>query len=693
MHGTINRLICVSLIALFSGPAFALGGGVTGYSGNPASAGGGASCSLCHNTGLAPVVALSGPTSVAPGSVTRYRFTINDSPQLVGGLNVSANSGTLLIPSGDTRIRRIGNELTHAQPAPITGAVTWDFDWQAPAAPGIYTLYAAGVAADNDRTSAGDSAAIDNLTITVAPQGPTPTPIISSTLTARLNTSVDFDASASTAPPGATVNRYDWRVDGADFPNVGPFHSANFTTPGWHRVTLTVTDSDNVSATTFVDVFVGDTTVPVVDPGGPYSGETGAAIVFDVSGSTSDPTTALINYVWDFGDGSAIEQGASPTRSHGYASEGDYVVTIAAQDGNGMTGVAATTVSVTTSAPQPTTGEEIYNLQCSACHGPAGSGGVPAPNPIEGATQQQILDAVVNVPEMSTIVISSGDAQLVADYLAVTGNTGEALYRGRCQICHGVDGNGGSASPVKGATREMILEKIISVPTMTSIALDSAEAQLIADFLGSGAGATGNSLYDVRCGICHGSAGTGIAGVGPFVKGATQSMILDAIVDFGIMDGIILSSSQAQLVAEYLGSGGNTGQDFFINKCEICHGPSGIGGRAAFVKGATRFMIQGEIGRIPDMNGILVTSQQAQQIADYLGAGGATGQDLYTNRCLICHGQDGNGDSGPYDGGGIRGESASEYFDAIDDKIEMNGILLNGTEAQAIQSYLNGGGG
>ena len=693
MSGKLNRILCFSLFLAFCGRAFALGAGVTGYSGNPASSGGGATCSLCHNTGLVPVVALSGPHSVAPGSVTRYQFTINDSPQRAGGLNVSASSGTLLVPAGDARTRKIGPELTHTQPATITSTVTWDFDWQAPATPGIYTLYAAGVAADNDRTAAGDSAAIDSLTITVAPQGPIPTAVIASNLTAALNSPVDFDGSASTAPAGATVNQYDWNVDGIDFVNTGPLHSAIFTSRGWHRVSLTVTDSNNVSATTFVDIYVGDTTIPVVVTGGPYSGETGTAIDFDASGSSSDPSTALINYVWDFGDGSAIEQGASPLRSHAYTSEGEFTVTVAAQDGNGMTGVAATTVSITTAAPQPTTGEAIYNLQCSGCHGPAGSGAPPAPNPIEGATQQQIQDAVVNVPEMNAIVISAADAQLVADYLAVTGTSGDALYRSRCQICHGVDGAGGSASPVKGATREMILEKIISVPSMNLVALDSAEAQLIADFLGSSAGATGASLYDVRCAICHGSAGTGVAGVGPFVRGATRPMILGAIAGFSIMDGIALSSAEAQLVADYLGAGGTTGQDFYINKCEICHGPSGIGDSAAFVKGATRYMILGEIGRIPDMNGILVTSQQAQQIADYLGAGGATGQDLYTNRCLICHGQDGNGDSGPYNGGGIRGERASEYFDAINDKIEMNGILLNSTEAQAIQNYLNGGGG
>ncbi len=403
----------------------------------------------------------------------------------------------------------------------------------------------------------------------------------------------------------------------------------------------------------------------------------------------------MTNFIWDFGDGSAIEHGGSPTRSHTYANEGVYVVTVAAQDGSSMTGVAATTVSVVITAPQPTTGEEIYNLQCNSCHGSDGSGTPAVPKVIEGATQLQIQDAIINEPQMNTIVISAGDAQLVADYLAVTGNSGEVLYRGRCQICHGVDGVGiiGTGPPVKGSTREMIENKIISVPSMNVIAIDSAESQLIADFLGSTGATTGNGIYDVKCAICHGSAGTGITGVGPSVKGAPRTMITDAITGFSIMDGIDLSTGDAQLVADYLSSGGTTGQDFYINKCEICHGASGIGGSAAFVKGATQYMILGEINRIADMSSIQVSNQQAQQIANYLGSGGVTGQDLYINRCLICHGPDGNGSSGPYDGEGIRGKKASKYLDAIDDKDEMNGILLNGTEAQAIQNYLNGGGG
>ena len=103
-------------------------------------------------------------------------------------------------------------------------------------------------------------------------------------------------------------------------------------------------------------------------------------------------------------------------------------------------------------------------------------------------------------------------------------------------------------------------------------------------------------------------------------------------------------------------------------------------------------MIKGEINRVSEMQGINLEGK-SQIIADYLGSGGSTGQDYYTNKCFICHGPNGSGSSGRYDGGDIQNENWMKYSAAISDKKEMNGILLNNTEAQAIQNYLNGGGG
>src|SRR4029450_9344040 len=54
---------------------------------------------------------------------------------------------------------------------------------------------------------------------------------------------------------------------------------------------------------------------PICDTGGPYSGYLGLPLEFDGTGS-SDPDGTIVEYVWDFGDGTT---GTGPTISHTYS--------------------------------------------------------------------------------------------------------------------------------------------------------------------------------------------------------------------------------------------------------------------------------------------------------------------------------------------------------------------------------------
>ncbi|WP_370003352.1 PKD domain-containing protein, partial [Winogradskyella sp.] len=67
---------------------------------------------------------------------------------------------------------------------------------------------------------------------------------------------------------------------------------------------------------------------------------------FDASGSTDDG--AIVNYQWDFGDGSAPAYGVSV--SHSYAASGNYVVKLSATDDDGLVGIICKNVSVSDSA-------------------------------------------------------------------------------------------------------------------------------------------------------------------------------------------------------------------------------------------------------------------------------------------------------------------------------------------------------
>lgn len=69
---------------------------------------------------------------------------------------------------------------------------------------------------------------------------------------------------------------------------------------------------------------------PVVDPGGPYAGQVGAAIVF--SGAAEDQDGDPLTFTWDFGDGT---RAATARAEHAFASAGVKALKLTVEDGNG----------------------------------------------------------------------------------------------------------------------------------------------------------------------------------------------------------------------------------------------------------------------------------------------------------------------------------------------------------------------
>lgn len=138
-----------------------------------------------------------------------------------------------------------------------------------------------------------------------------------------------FKAAVSSSPDGS-IRNYTWRFgDGGAATGRETNHS--YDSAGQYRVTLTVTDAAGAIG---VDTSLVDLLRPNTPPTASFVRDcAGLECEFDAS-STSDPDGSIIDYEWDFGDGS---EGSAQTSSHSYDSAGRYRVTLTVTDGAGAT--------------------------------------------------------------------------------------------------------------------------------------------------------------------------------------------------------------------------------------------------------------------------------------------------------------------------------------------------------------------
>ncbi|GAA1487152.1 PKD domain-containing protein [Brachybacterium fresconis] len=157
---------------------------------------------------------------------------------------------------------------------------------------------------------------------------------------------VAVDAEGSSAAGGATLEEYRWDFGDGSPEVTGETATHTYDTTGTFTVTLTVVDSNGLSATS-------TRTVDVTGPNAAPSAEietslSGLTVTADGSGS-SDPDGQIASYEWDWGDG---ESSTGQVASHPYAAAGAYTVTLTVTDDQG--GTAQTTAPVTVTHAEPT---------------------------------------------------------------------------------------------------------------------------------------------------------------------------------------------------------------------------------------------------------------------------------------------------------------------------------------------------
>jgi hypothetical protein len=111
----------------------------------------------CHGDLSAGVtVSINGPDTLSPGQVGSYSVTISGGPLTRGGTNIAATSGALATILG-SGLQKIGNELTHTTPKqPVSGTVTFAFNYTAPMTTGNVTLHANGNSVNLNGGNDGD---------------------------------------------------------------------------------------------------------------------------------------------------------------------------------------------------------------------------------------------------------------------------------------------------------------------------------------------------------------------------------------------------------------------------------------------------------------------------------------------------------------------------------------------------------
>ena len=198
------------------------------------------------------------------------------------------------------------------------------------------------------QNSAGGSATASGILEVGAGTAPSAT-FLASPTPAQIGTQINFDASQSRAATGHRIVQYQWNFgDGSGAATTtGPNQHHVFTVVGTFSVTLSVTDEVGQTGTSVQSLTVTAAAIPILKfTASPSAPTVSQSVQFDASASTAAAGRRLVQYQWNWGDGSALTLAAVPRTTHAWTAEGSYTVTLTGTDDAGQSAVLAQTVVI-----------------------------------------------------------------------------------------------------------------------------------------------------------------------------------------------------------------------------------------------------------------------------------------------------------------------------------------------------------
>ena len=254
---------------------------------------------------------LDGSASVDPdGTLVEYAFTFGDGSNSTGALA----------------------SLAHA--------------WSSP---GMYMV---------NLTVLDNSGAVDTATtnVTVIPNVPPAAALAVSPSPVQAGRPAEVNASASLDPDGILLEYNFTFGDGSFSVGTQAVVTHAWAVAGLYTVGVTVRDDSGAVDSTSVNVTVVPNVLPVaratVSPG---SGVLPTTFQFDGSASV-DPDGILVDWAWDFGDGTPA---SGPVVSHRYSARGSYTATLSVTDEDGAVNTTSLAVDVLDQVPIAAAGPDL----------------------------------------------------------------------------------------------------------------------------------------------------------------------------------------------------------------------------------------------------------------------------------------------------------------------------------------------